>query len=367
MIEWLQTFSGTRTSNSGLNMEKSELENLRREMKRHMKKYDEDTEMILKTESDNDDDEEQDKIDEIISLNQKRNQNNARSSVSAEVYGKFYKKEDFTSKIIPKSEEQKNRITKIVLKSFIFNNLDENELNTVLDAMAETKFKAGENVITQGATGDVLYVVETGELDCSKIFKKGDSPTWLRKYIPGESFGELALLYNAPRAATIDAKIDSICWSLDRETFNHIVKNVAVKKRERYECFLKSIEMLQQIEPYELMQICDALKVKTVEPGTKIILENEEGDNFYIIEEGEAFAEKSPGQGQTPKVVKEYCSGGYFGELALLKNEPRAASVVAKTKCRLLSLDRLSFKRLLGPIENILKRNSYSYMKFVGT
>ena len=54
----------------------------------------------------------------------------------------------------------------------------------------------------------------------------------------------------------------------------------------------------------------------------------------------------------------DYNKGGYFGELALIRNEPRAASVIAKTECKLLKLDRISFKRLLGPIENILKRNS---------
>ena len=62
----------------------------------------------------------------------------------------------------------------------------------------------------------------------------------------------------------------------------------------------------------------------------------------------------------------DYNKGGYFGELALIRNEPRAASVIAKTECKLLKLDRISFKRLLGPIENILKRNSNSYIKFLG-
>lgn len=64
--------------------------------------------------------------------------------------------------------------------------------------------------------------------------------------------------------------------------------------------------------------------------------------------------------------VKSYAAGGYFGELALIKNEPRAANIIAKTDCQVLSLDRKSFKRLLGPIENILKRNSDDYLKYIG-
>lgn len=55
----------------------------------------------------------------------------------------------------------------------------------------------------------------------------------------------------------------------------------------------------------------------------------------------------------------------YFGELALLKGEPRAANIVANSPLKLISLDRNSFKRLLGPIEEILKRNSEQYTKYV--
>jgi cAMP-dependent protein kinase regulator len=66
-----------------------------------------------------------------------------------------------------------------------------------------------------------------------------------------------------------------------------------------------------------------------------------------------------------PQRVKDYEAGGYFGELALLKNEPRAATIIADTNCRCLFLDRMAFKRLLGPLENILQRNSENYIKYM--
>jgi cAMP-dependent protein kinase regulator len=275
MINWLQIFTGSKSS--GINMESEELLSLRKELKRLKSKHenDEDDEMILKTESDeaNDDGENQDKIDEMIEKKAKQNQNNMRSSVSAEVYGQFYSKGDFKPKVVPKSDDQKTRIQEIVQKSFIFNSLEENDLNTVLDAMDEAKYNSGDNVIIQGERGEVLYVVEKGDLDCFKVFKKGESPVMVRQYLPGDAFGELALLYNAPRAATITAKTDCTLWSLDRETFNHIVKDAAIKKREKYQSFLKSIEILDQIEPYELTQICDALKLVAFEAEDEIIQE----------------------------------------------------------------------------------------------
>lgn len=151
-----------------------------------------------------------------------------RSSVSAEVYGMFNKKQDFVPRVIEKNEEQRNRILNKVSQSFLFNSLEENELNTVINAFDEKRFKSGETVINQGEQGDCLYLVEDGNLDCYKTFNKEEGQKWLKIYYPGEAFGELALLYNAPRAATILAKTDCILWALDRETFNNIVKEAAV-------------------------------------------------------------------------------------------------------------------------------------------
>jgi cAMP-dependent protein kinase regulator len=327
-------------------------------MKQLKRKFDEkDKEMIVDSESEHTD-EDEDLVDDLVQIHQKRDIKIGRSSVSAEVYGQFYKKENFIPKVIKKSPSQLKRLNDVTSKSFVFNNLDENELNTVIDAIDERRFNAGEIVISEGENGDLLYIVEKGELDCSK-----KSLGFLKTYKEGESFGELALLYNAPRAATIQAKTDCILWGLDRETFNHIVKDAAIKKREQYESFLKSISILKDINDYELSQICDAVKTVTYSQGERIITEKEEGDKFFILVEGKAYAEKMINGLMTK--VKDYKGGEYFGELALLKNEPRAASVVAESKCKLISLDRRSFKRLLGPIENILKRSADSYVKYV--
>lgn len=110
----------------------------------------------------------------------------------------------------------------------MFKALGEEEIAIVVDAMEEKRFGANETVIVEGEPGQVLYVLEEGSLDCYKKTKPGsDEQTYLKTYQPGEAFGELALLYNAPRAASIIAKTNVVLWQLDRSTFNHIVKDAA--------------------------------------------------------------------------------------------------------------------------------------------
>lgn len=124
----------------------------------------------------------------------------------------------------------------------MFMGLDDKDMNTVIDAMESKHVKAGNDVITEGEAGDVLYIVESGEQKCYKVL--GGTNTFLKDFSKGDVFGELALLYNAPRAATITAHTDSLMWQLDRNTFNNIVKEASSKKREKYENFLSSVEIL---------------------------------------------------------------------------------------------------------------------------
>ena len=207
-------------------------------------------------------------------------------------------------------------------------------------------------------------MVGSGTLSCSKIFPGKSDPTFLKAYQPGEAFGELALLYNAARAATITANEDCLLWKLDRDTFNHIVKDAAQRRREKYEDFLTKVPIFETMEPYERSKLADAFNEKKFSAGDFVIREGEPGNELYLLQEGSAIATKTLEAGKQPEQVMEYKVGDYFGERALLKNEPRAANVIAQTDCVLVSMDRHSVKRLLGPLEDLLKRNFEVYEKY---
>merc|ERR1719355_581306 len=112
--------------------------------------------------------------------------------------------------------------------------------------MSEVKLGVKERVINQGEQGDFLFVIESGKLDC--LIKQGDEEEKVVKTCEvGDVFGELALLYNCPRAASVTAKEHCVCWQLDRESFTHIVKDAAIKRREKYESFLKNVALISSI------------------------------------------------------------------------------------------------------------------------
>lgn len=248
----------------------------------------------------------------------------------------------------------------------MFDALNPKDTKAIIDAIVPMTRNSGDVIINQGEDGDNFYVVESGRLDCVKVFNEGDDPTYLKEYQPGESFGELALLYNAPRAATITAKESVVLWSLDRYTFSHILKTAMQKKREKYDAFLDQVEILKTLEKSERLKLADALKDNWHESGEYIIKEGDKnGDQFFMVMEGECIATKVIEPGKPAQVVKEYHAGDYFGERALLHDVPRGANIIAQSQLHVVTLDRSAFKRLLGPIESILERNEAEYNKYL--
>lgn len=245
------------------------------------------------------------------------------------------------------SAEQLESLYKSVSHNFLFGNLDEEACRSVLQSLQEKKCDSGEKIITQGDEGDYFYIVESGAVEFIKDGVKVNSSG------PGSSFGELALMYNAPRAATVVATQPCVLWSLDRVTFRKILLDGTHQRRPMYDGFLKEVPILSDLGSYERNKLADALTSQVVEPGTAVITEGEAGDAFYLVESGEAEVTKKGESG----VVATLKQGDYFGEVALLNDLPRQATVTAKTKLKVATLGKDGFQRLLGPVLDHLKEN----------
>lgn len=109
------------------------------------------------------------------------------------------------------------------------------------------------------------------------------------------------------------------------------MKDAAAQKRDKYEEFLKGVKILQNMDEYERSKLADAFREVWYKPEEFVIKEGEEGQTFYLIMCGHAVATKTLEPGNAPVEVYSYGPGDYFGERALMKNEPRAANIIATT------------------------------------
>lgn len=275
----------------------------------------------------------QDHQDFLLNFNKYR-----RTSVSAERLDPAKEKLDKTSNPgLYLSNEKRRLLDSSVAKNFIFNNMDEDSIESVLGALQEKSIPNGTEIITQGDVGDYFYIIESGSVDFYKDGAKVNSAA------SGSSFGELALLHNAPRAATVIATSDCKLWALDRVSFRKIVLANTASKRNMYGEFLREVPILKPLSDGELLRLSDALGSCIYQAGEVIVREGEPGEDFFMIEYGTAEVTKE-GQGKLADLSK----GDYFGEVALLHGKPRQATVTATSKTKVMTLEKNGFKRLLG-------------------
>lgn len=280
-----------------------------------------------------------------------------RKSVFAEAYNPEEDDGDDTAVVHPKTDEQRARLQERVQTCLLFRTLDVQQLAEVLDAMFEHKVKAEEMVIRQGDDGDYFYVIETGVY--SALINTDAGPKKVFTYDNEGNFGELALLYNMPRAASIKAETAGSLWAMDRQTFRKIVLKSAFQKRKMYESFLENVPLLKHLERYERENIADALVSQAFGTGDKVVSQGDRANGMYFVESGTLIVLK--GIDGDEKEVNEVHPGEYFGELGLVHHMPRAATVAARDDVRVAFLDVTAFERLLGPCMDIMKRNIGEY------
>ncbi|TKS92311.1 I-alpha regulatory subunit cAMP-dependent protein kinase type [Collichthys lucidus] len=246
-----------------------------------------------------------------------------------------------------------------ILKTLLANRLIFCPCSDIFDAMFSVNYIAGETVIQQGDEGDNFYVIDQGEMD---VYVNNE---WVTSIGEGGSFGELALIYGTPRAASVRAKSNVKLWGIDRESYRRILMGSTLRKRKMYEEFLSKVSILESLDKWERLTVADALETVQFEDGQKIVVQGQPGDEFFIILEGTAAVLQRRSEDEEFVEVGRLGPSDYFGEIALLMNRPRAATVVSCGPLKCVKLDRPRFERVLGPCSDILKRNIEQYNSFV--
>jgi len=202
--------------------------------------------------------------------------------------------------------------------------------------------EAEHTVITAGSIGDRFYLVRSGRL---RVVAPDGAV--LGELAPGGGFGELALIDQVPRTATVEALEPSELWSLDRSHFQRWVRDrveiasrIRADQRERQA--LAGLPFFRDLDAGELDRIAARLATRRYEPGDVVIQAGEAGGGYYVIREGAADVSLPDGQ-----YVRTLGPGDGFGELALIFGVPRTATVTAKSPLTVGVMARPDFAALV--------------------
>lgn len=313
-----------------------------------------------RTTLDPDESEEDESVDEIPVSMQATEKIRAhrRGAVSSEAYGEWNKLEEFHPVAVEKSQEEERRIREALLASPFLEVLAtrENDLRLAISAIQRKHAVKGDVVIQQDDQSDkCLYLLESGSLDVYHIPNASTGKQSMASLqansgqkvatidTPWTSFGELALLFNSARAATLIAREDCTLLTLDRQSFTQIMRFDVTHRRARYFELLRSVKLLAPLDDLAIDNCVDAVSTQIFNQDEYVVKVGEKGSCVYMVEEGEAVARINGMD------ARSYRRGDYFGELSLVNERPRAADVVAASKTLTVAiLHRLSFRRLLG-------------------
>lgn len=269
----------------------------------------------------------------------------------------------------PKAADESARIKDTIMRQpalqVLFGHLSSAAVDSVVGAFFHRQVEVGEILIEQGADGDFFYIVDTGIYEIF-VQRHADMPPERVMVVaePGMSFGELALMYSVPRAATVRCAGAGGLWCLDRESFQMMLITAENSKKGEYDGFLAEVDLLRGLTLYERSVLSDLLESELFDDGEEIVHQGEEGNTFYFLYEGQCKAYMLGPHGEV-EVMHYTRPGQYFGEVALLERAPRQCTVRAcYGGCVVLKLRREDVDLSVGSIQERLYANAAAYPQY---
>jgi len=252
--------------------------------------------------------------------------------------------------VYAKPESSREFLRSALTAHYLFESLGDEDMNRIIDCMRPLTSDINEVIIRQGDMGDLFYCLETGSAEASV-----EGVGTVFTYGPGGCFGELALIYNTARAASVTSTSACKLWALDLRTFRYILATTSSSKMVHRCEFLKKCPFLDPLSNDQISKLAGALESCSFDPDEYIIRQGDIGDCFYIIEDGQVKCTQLKSSGREVELLT-LRAGDYFGEMALMLDESRHANCIAVGKVKCLSLDRSKFDMLLGPVQDVLAR-----------
>lgn len=259
-----------------------------------------------------------------------------------------------------------NAICDALKKNFVFKGITDEQLVEVVDRMMGVSYKSGAVVLQQGALpkeDDCMYYLQTGVLEVvisgavdqssSKTDGQedkrveGNAVRILQK--PGWVFGDVALLFNSPRTASIVAKSNVTLWALDRKTFLKFVMKHAQGARALR--FVRKVPLLKGLSDNELIRVAGRMPERTYQDKEALIRYGERGDEMFLIRYGRVRVLVPDPTGKTEgKEVAVLGRGQFVGERAVVNDRLRSADCVAQGQVQVVVMKKKDFMDLDNPL-----------------
>lgn len=210
----------------------------------------------------------------------------------------------------PKSPQSKDLIKEAILDNDFMKNLELSQIQEIVDCMYPVEYGKDSCIIKEGDVGSLVYVMEDGKVEVTKESLK------LCTMGPGKVFGELAILYNCTRTATVKTLTNVKLWAIDRQCFQTIMMRTGLIKHTEYMEFLKSVPTFHSLQEDILSKLADVLEETHYEDGEYIIRQGARGDTFFIISKGKVNVTREEPSGE-PVYLRSLGKGDWFGEKAL--------------------------------------------------
>ena len=261
----------------------------------------------------------------------------------------YLEKEIFTIlKIHNDSKEDEQLINDCIEKHFFMKCLNQQARDKVIEEMSLVQVNSNNYIFKQGTIGNYFYILKSGSAEL--IINNNI----VKRLKIGESFGELALLHDAPRSGSIKTISDCLLWTLERKNFRKIIEHINKISYEENLQFIDSVSVLSYMEPYQKTILSSNLVLEEFTQGRLIVKKGELSTCLYIIKEG--VVECIDDNGIVIRTLKQ---GENFGERSILVDKKRTLDVIAKTFCVCYSVSVSYLKSMLGD-----KYRSFLFLNF---
>lgn len=235
----------------------------------------------------------------------------------------------------------------------IFSHLDREAFIALLEVLTVRAFFPGQAVVEEGTQGASMFALVEGRADVLRTLEGGERKS-VGTVLPGDFFGELALVTEGPRLATVVATERAVLLELTRERMEAVATRhppvasavEAFYRRRMVENLLRSNPLLSKLTPEQKAAVSRDFQLRTVSAGEALLTQGQPGDAFYVVLRGRCtpWLEQLHGRRTALAELRE---GDVFGEISLLLDKPVSATVRADVAGVVLRLERAAFEKHL--------------------